>query len=235
MLQQIADVRAAIKRREIIDLFSGSNEACRNPKFILDCDDDSAFTATVEFSDNQTSESYCTLEFARLAKRIAPSRCVDHQQPLVRRSGILFPKRALHFFQLGHEIRFCMHSAGRIADQKLDLALDRRLIRFVTKRSRICVVLPANHFNADPFGPNAELFDGRRAKCVGCRQQDTVSILLKITSEFRRGCCFSGAVYTQEQNYFWFGGLRLNGYWIFRQNAADFLAYDLYNVIDANK
>ena len=177
----------------------------------MDCDDDSAFTATVEFSDDQATESYCTLEFARLAKRIAPSRCVDHQQPLVRRGGILFPKRALHFFQLGHEICFCVHSAGRIADQKLDLALDRRLIRFVTKRSRIGVVLPANHFNAEPFGPNAKLFDGRRAKCVGCRQQDTVSILLKITSEFRRGCCFSGAVYAQEQNYFWFGGLRLNG------------------------
>src|SRR5438552_17622545 len=102
MLQQIADVRAAIKRREIVDLFSGSNKARRNAKFILDCDEDSAFTATVEFSDDQASESYCTLEFARLAKRIAPSRCVAQRQPHERRGGIWFPTRALRFLQLGH-------------------------------------------------------------------------------------------------------------------------------------
>src|SRR6266567_6034496 len=235
MLQQIVDVRAAIKRREVVDLFSGSNEACRNPKFILDCDDDSAFTATVEFSDDQATESYCTLEFARLAKRIAPSRCIDYQQRLVRCVLVLFAKRALHFFQLGHEIRFCVHSAGRIADQKLDLALDRRLICFVAKCCRIGVVLPADHFNAESFGPNAKLLDSCGAKSVGCSQQDPMSTLLKIMSEFRRRCCLSGAVYAQEQNHFWFVSQRPDSCWVARQNTGNFLAHHFYSVIDAHE
>ena len=109
----------------------------------------------------------------------------------------MFAEGALHLLQLGHQIRLRVLATGRVAKQKVDLVPDRRLIRLVTNRSRVGIVLAADHFNTEPFGPNAELLDSCGAKSVSRRQQNTMSILsasrtdssrgeLKITSQF--GC-----------------------------------------------
>ena len=45
-------VRLPIEWREIIELFAGADETCRNSKFILDCDYDAAFAAAVELGDD---------------------------------------------------------------------------------------------------------------------------------------------------------------------------------------
>ena len=127
-----------------------------------------------------------------------------------------------------------MHPAGGIAQKKVDLASCSRLIRFVTKCSWISIVLSADHFNAESFGPNTKLFNSSSAKSVGRRQQNTMSILLKMTSEFRRRCCLSSAVYTKEQNYLWFGGQRPHGSRIARENTSNFLAHDSYDIVYAH-
>src|SRR6266446_6366332 len=88
----------------------------------------------------------------------------------------MFAKRALHLLKLGHQICLCVLPPGGIAQKKVDFASRSDLIRFVTKRRRISIVLASNHFNAEPFGPNAELFDGSGAKSVACRQQNSMSI-----------------------------------------------------------
>ena len=153
---------------------------------------------------------------------------------LMRRVRIVFAKSAFHLLQLGYKVRFCVHPAGGIAQKKVDLPSCSRLICFVAERGRISIVLSADHFNAESFGPNTKLFNSCSAKSVGRRQQDAMSILLKITSEFRRRCCLSSAVYTKEQNYLWFGGQRPDRSRIARDNTSNFLAHDSYDIIYAH-
>ena len=202
-LQQIVDVRLAIERGEIIELLAGAHKARRNSKFILNCDDDSAFAAAVQLGNDKTSESDCALEFARLTERIAASRRIDYQQSFMRRARVVFAESAFDLLQLGYQIYFRVHSAGGVAQEKFDLALGGRLICFVTKCGRIGIILALNHFDPEPFCPDAKLLDGSGAKSVGCCQQYTMSIVLKTMSQFRCRCCLASAVYPKEQNYFW--------------------------------
>jgi hypothetical protein len=116
----------------------------------LDCDDDAAFAAAVELGDNQTSQTNCGLEFARLAERVTASRRIDHQQCFMRRVRVVLGESAFHLFKLGHQILFRVQSAGRVTKQKVSLAFCGCLIRFITKRGWICVVLSLNHFDAQP-------------------------------------------------------------------------------------
>src|SRR5882724_3339657 len=83
-LQHARNECAPIERREIIQLFASADEARWNSKFVLDCDNDSTFAAAVELGDDNTSQSNGALEFARLAKRVAASRCIDHEQCFMR-------------------------------------------------------------------------------------------------------------------------------------------------------
>src|SRR5439155_25324082 len=117
----------------------------------------------------QGRERKRAVEFAALAKRVATGGCVDHEQCLVRRVGIEFAERTFYFLELGHQIRFGVLAASRIAKQKVDLAFGRGLICFITKRGWIGTVLAANHFNSESFGPDIKLLDRRSAKRVSCR------------------------------------------------------------------
>src|SRR6266436_2499448 len=143
-----------VERREIVKSFSSANEARWDSKFILDRDNDAAFAAAIEFSDNYASEREGTVEFAGLAQGIAAGGCVHHEQCLVGCVRIELGERAFHLVQLGHEICLGVLSASGIAKQKVDLARCRRLICFITKRGWIGAVLAANHFKSESFGPN---------------------------------------------------------------------------------
>src|SRR5207244_5232627 len=112
------------------------------------------------------------MKFTRLTQRVAARGGIDYEQRLMRCIRIEFAESALYFLQLGHEIRFCVLAAGRVAKQKLDLVLQGRLIRVVTKRSRVGAVLAADHFNPEPFRPNIELLDCSSAKSIGGGQHD---------------------------------------------------------------
>src|SRR6266404_234858 len=189
---------ASVEYREIVESFARTNEPRRNSKFILNRNHNSPFAAAVEFGNDETSDADGVLEFARLTERVAASRCIHHQQRLVRRVRVVFAEGAFHLLQLGHQIRYRVLATGRIAKQKVDLVPDRRLIRLVTNRSRVGIVLAADHFDTKPFGPNAELLDSCGAKSVSRRQHHTMSILLKITSQFGCRRCLSCPVYTQQ-------------------------------------
>src|SRR4029453_7417852 len=197
--------------REIVDLFTGAHKTRWNSQFILNWDDDAPLAATVELGDNETGQSDCALEFARLTERIAASGSIDYHQRLMRRVWVLFAKSAFPLLQLGHQVFFCLHSAGRVAQEKLNAPFRRRLIRFVAKGSRVAIVLAADHFNAEAFGPNTKLFDRCAPKSVCRRQQYAMSVFLKVTSQLRCRCCLSRAVYSQEQNHLRFCGEWLNG------------------------
>src|SRR6266508_4222425 len=119
---------ARVEQREIIELLSSAYKARWNSKFILNCDDDAAFATSVELGDNEAGQSDCVLEFARLTERVAASGGIDYQQGLMRRGRVLFAKRAFHLLQLSQQIYFCVHSAGRVAQKKLNALFRRRLI-----------------------------------------------------------------------------------------------------------
>src|SRR5580704_9580979 len=131
--QQIFDVRLPIERREIIQLFAGADETRWDSKFVLDRDNDAPFAAAIEFCDNNTSQANGGLKFARLAKRVAASRCIDYKQRFMRRLRVVLGESAFHLFKLGHQILFRVQSASRIAKQKVSLASRGCLIRFITK------------------------------------------------------------------------------------------------------
>src|SRR5581483_9149776 len=211
-LQHVRDEFARVEWREIIQLFAGADEARWDSKFVLDCDDDAAFTAAVELRDNKASQSNGGLEFARLAQRIAACCCIDHEQRFMRRVGVVLGESTFHLFKFGHQILFRVQSPCRIAKQKFSPVFCGRLIRFITKRGWIGVVWPLNHFNAEPCRPNSKLLDCGRAKSIRRGQQDTVAVFLKITRQLRCGCSLARAVDTQEQDDVWFtGGQRPNG------------------------
>src|SRR6266566_3966550 len=168
-LQHVCEKLPSVEWREIHDCFASTDETCGNSEFVLNCHYDPAFAAAIEFGDNQASKRQRTMEFASLVECVAAGRGVDHEQCLARRVGIEFGESAFHFLKFGHQIRFGVLAASRIAQQKVDLALCCRLIRFITKRSGIGAVLAANYFNSESFGPNIELLYRRSAKRVGCR------------------------------------------------------------------
>ena len=147
-------------------LFARANKARRNSELILNRHDDAAFAAAVEFGHDQAGESERIVKFARLTERVAAGGRIDDEQRLVRRVRIKFAESAFYFLQLGHQVCFRVLAAGGVAKQKIDLAFRCRLIRFVTKRGGIGVVLPANYFDAETFCPNVQLLDRRSARNV---------------------------------------------------------------------
>src|SRR5437588_372607 len=136
-LQHVCEKLPSVERREIHDVFASAGETRRNSEFVLNCNYDPAFAAAIEFGDDEASKRQRTMEFASLVDCVAAGRGVDHEQCLVRRVGIEFGENAFHFLKLGHQIRFGVLAASRIAKQKVDLALGRGLICFVTKRGWI--------------------------------------------------------------------------------------------------
>src|SRR5256885_1975836 len=116
-------------------------------------------------SHNSRSAPLSTVNFAK--KPVSP---------VAPTGATLFSEGALHLLQLSHQVCFCVHSASGVAQKKVDVAAGGRLIRFVTQRSRIGIVLASNHFDAEPFCPNLKLFNCCGAKSIGCREQYTMSI-----------------------------------------------------------
>ena len=99
------DVRgkiALVERCEIVNRFASADKTRWNSKFILNCNDDPAFAAAIEFSDNQTSKRHRAVEFAGLRERVATGGCLDNEQCLVRRLRIELAERPFHLLQLGH-------------------------------------------------------------------------------------------------------------------------------------
>src|SRR4029450_11330364 len=50
-LQHVRNKFARVEWCEIVELFTSADEACWDSKFVLDCDDDAAFAASVELGD----------------------------------------------------------------------------------------------------------------------------------------------------------------------------------------
>src|SRR5215470_9285316 len=113
--QEFFYVYPPIKWREIIQLFTSTDKSRGNSKFVLDRDDDATFAASVELGDNNTSQSNGSLEFSRLAERVATSRCINDQQRFMRCVRVMLGESAFYLFKLGHQIPFRVHAAGRIA------------------------------------------------------------------------------------------------------------------------
>src|SRR5439155_21644630 len=154
-LDQILDIFLPVERRKVVDVFASADKTRWNSKFILDRVDDSAFAAAIEFRDNQAGESNRVVEFAGLTECVTAGGRIDDQQRFLRGVRNEFAERAFHFLQLGHEVRFGMLATSSVTKQPVDFVLHCRLVRFVTKCGWIGAVLPANHLNAKPFGPNA--------------------------------------------------------------------------------
>src|SRR6266542_5775863 len=55
-LQKICDVHVATEQREIVEPFAGADKTRWNSKFILNCNDDPTFAASIEFCHDQSSE-----------------------------------------------------------------------------------------------------------------------------------------------------------------------------------
>src|SRR5204863_1330817 len=114
-----------------------ADESRWNSQVILNCDDDTAFAAAVEFRDNQAGESKCIVEFTRLTECVTAGGRIDDKQRLLRSVRIEFAERAFHFLQLGHDVRFGMLATSSVTKQPVDFVLHCRLVRFVTERSRV--------------------------------------------------------------------------------------------------
>src|SRR5437867_5649108 len=54
-LEEIVDVHVAIEQREIVEPFAGADKTRWNSKFILNCNDDPTFAASIEFCHDQSS------------------------------------------------------------------------------------------------------------------------------------------------------------------------------------
>ena len=119
------------------------------------------------------------MKFARLTERVAAGSGINYQKDFVRRGRILLGERAFNFLELGHEIRFCVQTAGRIAKQEINLVVRGFLVGVVTKRGRIRAVLALHHFNAESLRPNAQLLNRGRTKRVGRGQQNGMSVFVE--------------------------------------------------------
>src|SRR2546423_14859300 len=75
----VRDKIAAVERREVFELFAGTDETRGQSEFFLNRDHDSAFAAAVEFRHDQSGEADRLVKFARLRKSVAASRRVHHQ------------------------------------------------------------------------------------------------------------------------------------------------------------
>src|SRR5260370_17646318 len=98
---------ALVERCEIVNRFASADKTRWNSKFILNCNDDPAFAAAIEFSDNHTGKRHRAVEFAGLRERIAPGGCVDTAQCLVRplRFDLAYPP--LHLLLPDPYLPFC--------------------------------------------------------------------------------------------------------------------------------
>ena len=82
------------------------------------------------------------------------------------RRRVVFRERALNFFELRHQVAFCVQTPRGITNEELDVAAFGGLVGFVAERRWIGVVLPTDHFNFQSIGPDRELLDGRGAKRI---------------------------------------------------------------------
>ena len=175
------------------------------------------------------------MEFARLGECVAAGRGVHDEQCFVGRFLVLFRQAAFHFRQLRHQIAFRVEPAGGVAKKELDVLPIGRFVGFVAKRSRVGVVLSADHFHAEPFRPNSELLDRRGAKSVRRRQHHAVAIAFEIMRQLRGRRCLAGSIHADDQQRFRPRRVRRDRQRRHRQNPPDLVARDFRDVVRCNR
>src|SRR6266581_5258020 len=164
------------------------------------------------------------MKFARLTERVAAGGRVNDEKNLVRRGRIVFGQGAFHFLELSHQIAFGVQTAGGVAEQKINLVVDRSLIRIVTKRSWIRAVLTLHHFNAEAIRPNSKLFDGGGPERIGGGEQHGMSMLFQIMRQFRDRSCLAGSIDASDENNVWLSRNRLKGFRFCRKDFRNLFA-----------
>ena len=124
-----------------------------------------------------------------------------------------------------------MKASGGVTKQELDVAAFGGLVGLVTKRCGIRVVLPADHFDLQAFGPDGELLDGRGTEGVGRCEQHGVAVALEVGGELGRGGGLARAVDADDQNRFRLRGQGTDWRRLNREDTQDFFAGNFHHVL----
>ncbi len=81
--QQFVDEAIWIERLEVWGGLAEADEAGRDAEFLLNGDEDAAFTAAVEFGDDDAGDGDGFVEFARLLKGVGPCGGIDDEEHLM--------------------------------------------------------------------------------------------------------------------------------------------------------
>src|SRR5215469_6015417 len=118
-VEERVDIGLRIEGDKVVDLLAGPDEANGQIQFAGDCDDDAAFRGTVELGENDAGDSGVAPELARLVQAVLAGGGVEDEQYVMRSARHNLRGGALHFFELSHQVRFCVKASGGIDDDHI--------------------------------------------------------------------------------------------------------------------
>ena len=201
LVEERVDIGLRVEGDEVVDFFAGADEAYGEIEFAGDGDDDAAFGGAVELGQHDSGDASVAPEFAGLVEAILACGRVENEQDIVRRAGNNFSGGALHFFQLGHEIRFCVKAAGGVDDYDVGGARAGGGKRVEDDGGRISAGFLSYHLDAGAARPNFKLLDGGGAKRVGGAEDNASAFFFQAIAKFADGGGFASAIYADDENH----------------------------------
>ena len=103
--------------------------------------------------------------------------------------------------QLIHEVLLIVQAPRRVYDQDVAAAGFCGRNSVIDDRSGIGTVLPADDRHTGSVGPHGQLFIGRGAVSICCRNDDFPAVSLENGSQLADGSRLSGSVYPDNENH----------------------------------
>ena len=163
------------ERHQIARGFADANVADGKAELFGYRDHDAAFGGAVHFREDDAGDAERGLELLRLAQPVAADGGIHDEERLVRRIGNEARGHALDLGELIHQRTLGVEPSRRVDKNCIDTPTERDLDAFVNDGSRIPTRCTFNEVDADPLGPNGELFLRRRPERIRSHHERRLS------------------------------------------------------------
>jgi hypothetical protein len=194
LLENVFHETFPLELLKTVGLFSSSDEAGSDAKFLLNSGSDPPFTGSVELGENQAIEGHRFLEFASLVQGIPAGGGIDDDEGFVGSGLVLLANGPFDLSKLVHEIVASVESAGGVAEEKIVVPVDRLLVCLIADGGRVGFMCSGYDRKVKALSPTDELLDGSSAEGIGGGHEDGVTLAFKKVSELGGGSGFPGAI-----------------------------------------
>ena len=163
---------------KIVNTFSYANVLHRYIKLRLDCNCNTTFGSSIQLGKDDTVDICDLRKLSRLCKSILSGGTIQYYQCLQICIRILSLQNLVYFAKFFHKVLFIMKTSCCVAQKYVRISCFGSCHRIIDYRCRIRACLTTNDFYACAVRPLSQLFSGCCTKCIGCRKNYFLTLIL---------------------------------------------------------